>query len=259
MRIRQLIILKLKIVLLFILFSLKGISAANPAQLFNDANKAYRAGRYEIAEAKLEELLKGGHKTAAVFFNLGNCYYKQQDFAHAILNYERAKRMNPLDDDIQYNLKLAYNNTVDKIEPIPQLFYERWWEIFLNIYSPSGWSWLAIIILWISIGIGVWYLYANTIETRKRTFLSGSLALLIALFFFFVASCSNNRLNHDKGALVIEPTAYVRSSPDVKSTNLFMLHAGTRIEIIDQQTGWKKIRIANGNVGWMDEKMLEAI
>ena len=259
MRIHRPFMNTLKIILLFLLFIFKSEGATNPVQLFTDANKAYRAGRYEIAEAKLEELLKGGHKTAAVFFNLGNCYYKQQDFSHAIINYERAKRMNPLDDDVQYNLKLAYNNTVDKIEPIPQLFYQRWWDIFLNIYSPSGWSWLAIIILWISIGIGAWYLYATTIQTRKRTFLSGSLALVLALFLFFVASCSNKRLNHDKAAIVVEPTAYVRSSPDVKSTNLFMLHAGTRIEIVDQQPGWKQVRIANGNTGWMDEKQVEAI
>jgi tetratricopeptide (TPR) repeat protein len=248
-----------RIIVLLVFVSVNARSATNPAQLFSEANKSYRAGRYEIAEAKLEELLKGGHKTAAVYFNLGNCYYKQQDFAHAILNYERAKRMNPLDDDIQYNLKLAYNNTVDKIEPIPRLFYERWWEIFLNYFSPSGWSWIAIVVLWLAIGFGAWYLYAGTIATRKSTFLTGTSLFFMALFLFFVASCSNKRLNHDKAAIVTEPTAYVRSSPDTKSTNLFMLHAGTRIEIIDQQPGWKQIRIANGNVGWMDDKQLDAI
>ncbi|CAN5540916.1 tetratricopeptide repeat protein [soil metagenome] len=231
----------------------------NAAQQFSEGNKAYRAGRYDDAAKLFEAIISANQLSPSVYYNLGNCYYKTQDFPRAVLNYERARRMAPLDDDIQYNLKLAYSNTIDKIEPVPQLFYERWWEMLLSGQSPSDWAWTGIIILWVSIGLGIGYLFANTISKRKFTFLSGTALLILAVFFIFIASCSNNRLNHHKSAVVMEASSYVKSSPDQKSTNLFMLHAGTKIDVIEELSGWKKIRIANGNVGWIDEKSIQQI
>jgi tetratricopeptide (TPR) repeat protein len=231
----------------------------NPLKKFQEATKFYRAGNYQAAIADFEEIIASGYKNSAVYFNLGNCYYKQQEFAKSILNYERAKKYDPLDEDISYNLKLAYSNTVDKIEPIPLLFYERWWQLFLNLFSPSIWSVIAIVFLWLAGGLAVAYLMANTISGKKISFLSSSLFLLVAIFVFVIASCSNNNIQNNHGAIVIESSVYIKSSPEASSTNLFMLHAGTRIEVIENIEGWKKIKIANGNSGWIKEDAIEVI
>lgn len=231
----------------------------NPSKKFQEATKFYRSGNYQEASQVFEEIISSGYKNAAVYFNLGNCYYKQQEFAKSILNYERAKKYDPLDEDISYNLKLAYSNTVDKIEPIPLLFYERWWQIFLNLFTPSTWSVIAIVFLWFAAGLTIVYLMANTISGKKLSFLSSSLFLLFAIFVFVIASCSNNNIHNDHGAIVIESSAYIKSSPESNSTNLFMLHSGTRIEVIENIEGWKKIKIANGNSGWIKEDAIEVI
>jgi tetratricopeptide (TPR) repeat protein len=231
----------------------------NPLNKFHAATKLYRSGNYNDAALAFEEIVSSGYKNATVYFNLGNCYFKQQEFAKAILNYERAKKYDPLDEDISYNLKLAYSNTVDKIEPIPLLFYERWWQLFLNLFSPSVWSVIAIVFLWIAAALAVIYLMANTISRKKISFLTSSMFLLFAIFVFVIASCSNNNIHNDHGAIVIESSAYIKSSPEASSTNLFMLHSGTRIEVLEAIEGWKKIKIANGNSGWIKEDAIEVI
>lgn len=227
--------------------------------MFTSANTAYRSGDYKSASVQFEELLKTGNKAHEVYFNLGNSYYKQKEFAKAILNYERAYRMDPSDEDVQHNLRLAYANTIDKIEPVPLLFYERWWENILSSASPGTWAWIAISCLWTGILLAVLYLYSKTINERKRNFLLSGSLIISSLLLFFIAASSYTRLHNEKSAIIMEASAYVKSSPDAKSTNLFMLHEGTRIRIIDELEGWKQIKIANGNVGWIKDGSAEVI
>lgn len=226
---------------------------------FTEANAEYRKGNFSSAATLYENILKKGMKSGELYYNLGNCYFKTGEIAKSILAYERAKKFMPDDEDLAYNLRLSYSNTVDKIDPVPQLFYERWWTQLLTLMSPSAWSVLAIILLWLAAGIAAWYLYAGTVRMRQITFLSGGIFIFLAIFFFAIASSSFGRLHKDDAAVVMEPSSVIRSSPDDKSTSLFMLHAGTKIEIVDELGSWKQIRIANGNTGWIKQTSVEQI
>lgn len=257
-------ILKIRIVTLAVILFISTIVAAgnssvSPEGRYSNANKLYRSGNYAEAGIQFESLVNEGKRSAELFFNLGNCYYKEGDFAKAVLNYERAKRISPTDEDIIYNLKLANAQITDKIEPIPQLFYERWWEIFLNILSPTYWSAIAISILWIAAAFAILYLFGDTVAKKKSRFIVSGITFVISLFLFIIAGCSNSRLNNSKQAIVMSMGTYVKSSPDEKSTNLFMLHSGTKIDVIEEVSGWKKIEIANGNSGWMKNEDVEKI
>lgn len=257
-------IARLKIAMLSLLLFISSIvvggnNGVSPEGRYSNANKLYRSGNYAEAGIQFESLVNEGKRSTELFFNLGNCYYKQGDFAKAVLNYERAKRISPTDEDIIYNLKLANSQITDKIEPIPQLFYERWWEIFLNILSPTYWSVMAISLLWIAAAFIILYLFGDTVAKKKTRFFAGGITLILSIFLFIIAGCSNNRLNNSKQAIVMSMGTYVKSSPDEKSTNLFMLHSGTKIDVIEEISGWKKIKIANGNAGWMKNEDVEKI
>jgi len=257
-------ILKIRIATLAIILFIStivvaGNSGVSPEGRYSNANKLYRSGNYAEAGIQFESLVNEGKRSTELFFNLGNCYYKQGNFAKAVLNYERAKRISPTDEDITYNLKLANSQITDKIEPIPQLFYERWWDIFLNMLSPTYWSVIAISLLWIAAAFIILYLFGDTVAKKKSRFIAGGITLIVSLFLFVIAGCSNHRLNNSQQAIVMSMGTYVKSSPDEKSTNLFMLHSGTKIDVIEEVSGWKKIKIANGNSGWMKNEDVEKI
>lgn len=232
---------------------------ADPQTQFEQANKTYRSGNYIKAIELYEQILKEKHRSAELYFNLGNAYYKQEEYAKAILNFERGRKMDPQNDDILFNLKMANLNTVDKIEPIPQLFYERWWESYVNTFDADGWAQIAVILLWTSLGFATLYIFAGSIVMKKTWFMSAFAGLFFYIFLMIVSHSADKQLNSNNAAIIINASAYVKSSPDGKSTNLFMLHAGTRIEILDQLQNWKKIKIANGNVGWINKEAVEII
>lgn len=232
---------------------------AKPTEQFDKANVLYRSGNYKGAIHSYESLITGGYVSSALYFNLGNAYYKSGNIPYSILNYERALKLNPGDEDIIFNLRLANLNTVDKIEPLPKLFYEQWWNNYVSLFHEDTWSKAGITLLWIAVLFAAVYIFGNTIFLKKTGFFISAFFLFAGIFLLATAYTQHNRITSNKSAIITETSAYIKSSPDEKSTNLFMLHSGTRIDIIDELTGWKKIRIANGNIGWIDEKEIEVI
>lgn len=229
------------------------------SNLFESANKLYMSQQYAEAAKAYEDMIKLGNTSAEVFYNLGNSYYKTGDFTKAILNYERAKKLKPSDEDILFNIAIANQKTIDKIEPAPKVFYERWWDAYVASSTAGTRSLIGVALIWLAAIIGAVYIFTKNYAVKKFTFFSTFILLIAGLFFVMVASNQNSHSLNNKEAIIIPDNVYVKSSPDDKSTNLFMLHTGTKIELKDQLQGWKKIRIPNGNEGWLKEQSLEVI
>lgn len=251
--------LKNKVLIIGLLLFSQALSAQDPASLFKTANNFYTKNNFESAIEKYEQLIKSGYTSSEVYFNLGNAYYKTKNIPAAILNFERAKKLKPADPDINFNLQLANANTIDKIEPIPQVFYQKWWMGFTSKLSADGYAWRGLIFLWIALFISIIYLFANNSLIRRITFLAAFIMVIVGLFAFYISSIrSENAVTH-KGAIIFTTNVYIKGSPDEKSTNLFMLHSGTKVEVVDELQNWKRIRIANGNEGWIPANAIEII
>jgi tetratricopeptide (TPR) repeat protein len=249
----------LTLIIIIMVIVSAGTYAQSPESLFEKGNKHYMDQAYSEAAAAYEQVIASGKVSAEVYFNLGNAHYKMGNLAQAILSYERARRLSPSDPDILYNLRMANLNTIDKIEPLPQLFYERWWHDFVTNGSVTIRSAWALGLLWMALGVFAVYLFTFHVALRKAAFFSSILLCAAALFTWYLTHMQHRFLNNKKDAVIFTESAYVKSSPDEKSANLFLLHSGTRIEVLDNLQGWRKIRIANGNEGWIDTDALEVI
>jgi tetratricopeptide (TPR) repeat protein len=232
---------------------------ANPDDQFSKANTLYRSGSYKEAVNTYESLISAGYTSSALYYNLGNAYFKTNNIPKSILNYERALKLKPGDEDILFNLRLANQHTVDKIEPLPRLFYQQWWDNFVSMYNEDIWGKAGIALIWVSLLFGALYIFSNTVFLKKSGFFATVLFLVAGSFMLVTGWVQHSRFHNHRSAIITETSAYIKSSPDDKSTSLFMLHSGTKIDIVDELTGWKKIRIANGNIGWINEKDIEVI
>lgn len=244
---------------LFLFCHFRVVLASEEIEIFNRANKLYMDQSYEQAASEYEKLVAMKKVAPEIYFNLGNAYYKTGNLAGAILNYERAKRLRPADPDIAYNLRMANLNTIDKIEPVPLLFYEKWWNDFVNNGSVSNRAMWAVILFWCALLIAAIYLFSNAVIIRKISFFLTLMLLISASFTLYLTIQQHRHLTDNRAAIIFEDSAYAKSSPDEKSANLFLLHAGTRIEVLDELHGWRKIRIANGNEGWISASSIEII
>jgi tetratricopeptide (TPR) repeat protein len=245
---------------LFCLIISKSYSQNNNTTIvFDSANYQYSKGNYEKAIQFYESILAANIEAPELYYNLGNGYYKINQIGLAILNYEKAKKMTPKDEDIENNLMLANLKTEDKINPLPELFIDDWINGISNLMSEKNWSIACIIIMCISLTLFAFYFLSTVVMLKKMFFYSAFLSLTIVIFTFFMARHKYTQMKNDNYAVIISPSSIINSSPSEKSTKLFILHEGTKVNIINEDSDWVEIKLANSKVGWIPKKELERI
>jgi tetratricopeptide (TPR) repeat protein len=242
----------------FLLFSTAVFSAGEEITLAK-ANKAYSVGSYSVAADQYRKIVAAGYASPDLYYNLGNACFKMNDYPGAILWYERARRLDPGNEDISFNLNVANTKISDKIEPLPELFYKRWYIALVQMLAVDTWALLSVCTFIASLLGLVVYLVSRVLILRKIGFWSGLCMLLFFLLTFVFAWSGYSYAQSAAEAIVFAPTITVKSSPDEKSTDLFVLHEGTKVRLLDQISGWYEIRIANGSVGWLPVSSLEKI
>ncbi|MDY3142288.1 MAG: tetratricopeptide repeat protein [Parabacteroides sp.] len=224
-----------------------------------EADEAYAKEDYTQAIELYESVLKSYGESAMVYYNLGNAYYKAGKVAPAILNYERALLLNPGDSDTRFNLQVARQKTVDKIEPIGEFFLTRWIGTVEDVYSADGWAKWGVASFLLFIGCLVLFFFSKWIRLKKIGFFAGICFLLISLVANLFADSQQDKLLHRADAIVFASTVTVKSSPDASGTDLFILHEGTKVTIKSTLGEWSEIQLEDGNVGWMPSKEIQQI
>ena len=232
-------------------------SADNVTKAQGDS--AYMRNDYASAIQIYESLLKKG-EAAEVYYNLGNSYYKADDIAKAILNYERALLLQPGNADIRANLEIARSKTIDKVVSVPDIFFVAWVKSLTNCLSVDAWAKLGIvffILLLISFSL---FFFSKQIIGKKSGFIAGILFLVFTVLSNIFASEQKSELLDRNDAIVLSPSVTVRSTPSESGTGLFVLHEGHKIEIKDNSMReWKEIRLEDGKVGWIPASAIEVI
>jgi tetratricopeptide (TPR) repeat protein len=224
-----------------------------------EADSAYVRGEYQKAIDSYEALLKKG-VSAELYYNLGNAYYRTENITRAVLNYERALLLSPSDPDIRFNLQMARSKTIDKIVPEQEMFFVTWYRSLVNMASVDGWAMIALVCLGLAIVLSLIYLFSNLIWLRKVGFFGAFLMIIIFVCSNIFAHQQKNQLVYRSGAIITESAVTVKSTPAKNGVDLFILHEGTKVTIIDaSMKEWKEIRLADGKEGWIETRQMEAI
>ena len=237
--------------MVFLIGALTSFGNLKHDSLLIKANQQYDEGIYHKAIQNYILIIDDNVESAQLYYNLGNAYFKINDLASAILYYEKAKKINPNDDDINYNLGVANSRIVDKIESVPQIIFKRWWNQFYNTFSANSWARVAIGLFIFTLFFAAIYLLARTRFVKKIFFVLGLIFLLLSIASYFVSYQKYYYTNTHKEAILFAPTITVKSSPNRNSVDLFVIHEGAKVYILDHVGEWIEIRIANGSVGWL--------
>ena len=245
-------------IIVFLFFTI-GLFASENDSLINIANKKYSEGLYNEAIENYQKVIDNGYTSSELYFNLGNSYFKMNDLPSSILYYERAGRLAPNDDDIQFNLKIANSRIPDKIAKVPELFFKRWWNSFYNMFSVNNWAKITIFVFVITlIFIGV-FILSKQRKIKIVGFWLGIFFFLLSVFSFGLSYQKYIYSQKHHEAIVFTPTITIKSSPNNNSVDLFVIHEGSKLIITDKVNDWYEIRIANGGVGWLLQSSVKVI
>lgn len=249
---------KILLILPVLLMSLWTVGATDP-QWEKQAEEFYRKGKYNEAVEIYRKLRAGGMESAALYYNLGNCYYRLGENTQAILNYERALLLEPSDASARYNLHMAQQAIVDKIEVLPELFLVRWYKGLVGYFSANQWGYISVALFILFLVMAALFFYSPSTGVKKAGFVVGIIVFLLTMGTIFFAMQQDKKITDREYAIITTPSVTVKGAPDNSGTSLFLIHEGLKVRVVEQLGNWYNIRMADGNEGWVAKGDLEII
>ncbi len=229
------------------------------SEIFEHANQLYIEKNYAAAVDEYQKLLDKGVRSAEIYYNLANAYYRLRKTADAVYYYEKAKKISPGDEDIEFNLNVANLRVIDKFPEVPKFFLVEWYETMVNKFNSDTWAVFAVVAVWLVMIMLIAFLFLWNAKLKKVFFAGAVMFLLIAVLSLFLTYARYKNETEVREAIVFTPNVYVKSSPEDNSTDLFILHEGTKVKIQDKIGDWYKIKLPNGSVGWMSAEDLRLL
>ena len=213
-----------------------------------EADSAYIQGDYLKAISMYEWFIENQGSNATLYMNLGNCWLKRDEVARAILNYERAYLMDPSDPDIRFNLELA------------RTFIVAWFKKLLALLDVNGWAVLTVMLFALTILLIGLFLFSKKTGMRKISFSFSAFFLLLSILSFIFATTQMGNIRNRDTAIIMAPSVTVKSTPSGAGTDLFIIHEGRKVKILDSSMKeWVEIRLEDGNTGWIPVNAMEII
>ncbi len=250
--------------IIIILFVVGSYTFANNQEVrytsekFVKANQLYKEGHFTQAAKLYQEELKNG-VSADLYYNLGNCYYKQNELGLAILNYERALKINPSLKDALHNLRLTESKTIDKFEVQPDFFLKKIRNRITDLLTSNQWTMFAFLFFLLFLGLFLFFIFANTKKSRKTFFIFSMVCFVLFSYGLIEASTQKKRFLEHKEAIILQGAVVVKSSPGEAAKDIFELHEGTKVEVKSELDSWVEVILSNGAVGWIKDKTIERI
>ena len=223
------------------------------------ANQLYNSGKYPDAIRKYQFVAEHGLESVQLYYNLGNAFYKTGNATYAILNYERALKLAPNDEDIRYNLALARTQIVDNVSTLPQPGFLRWWKQVISSQSISYWGTLSIITFFAFLTLFGLFLLSSSFYTKRLAFWFSVICISVSVISFTFGSNLTSKLLSHNTAVITDRSVKVKSSPSETGTELFVVHEGITVQLTDKLGDWVNISLPDGNKGWVKEATLVRI
>lgn len=248
------------VILLLSLGASMNIQAKDLDSLWTAGVQAYTDGKFADASTAWTSIEESGQKSAKLYYNLGNAWFKQGNYPKAILNYERALRLDPSYSDARYNLEFTGNFVQDKIEPVPEFILKSVARKVCYVMGSNAWAVIFLVLLAAALMMGLLFLLGSSVGKRRAGFYCGIVLLLLSAGALSFSAWQKSDSMKTDTAIVMSPVSSVKSSPSSGSSkDLFVIHEGTKVTILDEVGSWKNISLADGRQGWLPAADLEVI
>lgn len=237
--------------LLWIIMPLLAFSNEQQDALFVKANSAYAKARYKEALDTYQKIISQGYHSAAVYFNMGNASYKLEDIPSALLYYEKAHKISPSDEDINFNIRFVNSKTSDKIEEVPDFFLSVWFKSLILSISANALSVLSLAFVLSGAVLLIVYFFAGATLIKKTSFFAAVILFILGILTVFILNRQVDYFEDHRQGIIFSNTVTVKSEPSDTSRSLFVIHEGAKVDLLSKNNAWVKVKLANGNEGWM--------
>ena len=228
-------------------------------KMWKEAGEQYTAGEYASALDNYSAIESQGMVSDDLYYNIANCHFRTGDNARAILYYEKCLKLNPSHKDAQHNLEIAKSFTADKIDMVPEFILLTWLRNLEYSFSPDGWAWISLAIALVTVVLLLVFRFASSVRLRKVSFIFACIFFVLAVCGMLFSLDEKSEAMAEDTAIVMESPVSVMSSPGDTGRTIFVLHEGTKVEVLDALKEWYQIELSDGRQGWVEQSSVEMI
>lgn len=239
----------------------EAVSADTPFDsLWSAGVSAYSDSRFKDASDIWSLIVSNGSESPVLYYNIGDAFFKQGNYPKAILNYERALKLDPSYSDARYNLEFANQFVQDKIEPVPEFILKSFARKVSYLLSSNVWAGMFLFLLALALAMEVMFLLSSSVGKRRTGFYCAIVLFILSLCALGCSYWQKTDYKRSDSAIVMAPVSSVKSSPSADSAkDLFIVHEGAKVTVKDEVGDWKNISLADGRQGWIPSEDLEVI
>ncbi len=246
-------------IILLLVFVSNIVSAQTADALFGDANNLYRQNKYEEALTIYKQIEETKELSSQLYYNIANCYYKLNKVAPSIYNYEMALSLDPLNEDARNNLAIAHKLTLDRIEPLPKTLFQKISTSFFEKLHYNTWAYISVVLSILASVLFILF-YLSYDSRKKRVYFTISiLSFLLLIASLMISYQQFNTYQNKKEAIIFAEEIEIKNAPTSSSDDVFTLHEGTKVSVVDSVDDWKKIKLIDGKIGWIQSNNLKII
>ncbi|SHL89951.1 TPR repeat-containing protein [Chitinophaga jiangningensis] len=222
----------------------------NPQVRFDEANNLYRQSKFTEAATIYQQLIDAGYTARPLYLNAGNAWYKAGKTGQAVYNYEKALQLSPEDAAIKHNLSVANQKVNGYVGDLPLVFFQRWWLQLQHLHTSNGWAVGAVIFIWILITSLIINTQIPGLHNKYLKWANYLFGVLFIVYLLMAVDTYNIANNHNSG-IVMTGSIKVKAAPDDNSKELFELHEGMKVKLVDATSEYCKVELNDGKNGWV--------
>lgn len=249
----------MKKLLFLLLIIVSNLNAQDEQKIFNSANEMYKEGNYEKAIELYKKLESSEVVSSELYYNLGNANYKLNKVGPSIYYYEKALKLDPTNEDVQNNLVFAKRLALDNIEELPKTVFQKMSANYLQKLSYNQWALFVVGFTFLGSILFLLFYFANSPTKKRFYFITSLLSFILLIFAFLITYNQFTFTKNNKEAIVFAEKTEVMNAPTFNSEEIFTLHEGTKVIVLDSVDNWKKIKIADGKLGWIISSEIKII
>tara|TARA_B110000003_G_C16609738_1_gene518918 strand:- start:16 stop:771 length:756 start_codon:yes stop_codon:yes gene_type:complete len=231
----------------FILWSIQGQAQG----LFNAAAQNYKNEAYSKAIEQWNTILDNGEHSPALYYNIANAHYKLNQLGPSIFYYEKALALAPNDTQIKTNLGFAQNAKVDAIASLPKTIFSKWYSMIVGQFTFDSWAKMTVLFSCMFSLLFLAYYFVSSEQKKRLYFATAILSGCLFVLAFTLACVRYKDLQENVFAIVFSQATDVKSSPKTNSDTVFVIHEGTKVQLLETDGLWTHVAIENGIDGWL--------
>lgn len=249
----------MKKILFILVLCVSFLGYSQNKDLFKKATDAYNNGKYDAAIKDYLQIIDNGKHSAELYYNLGNSYYKLNKVAPSIYYYEKALLLKPNDSEIKNNLAYAKNMTLDVINPLPVTTLKSIYNKVVGHFNFDQWAYLSVVLIILFVISYIAFKFFNYSTKKRISFVASITFLLLSITAITAAYLNYSDFKKNRPAIVFNEESLVLEEPNTRSKEVFRLHEGTKVFVLDELKQYYKIKLADGKTGWISSEEIKEI